>query len=87
MMLKVEYQSGKLQKPLTPKHRVFANLSYETQPTNKGGLWKFDATYNWLGEQRFSSTTQSPEAFRLFSVFALIFYFKRSGYQGVFRSV
>ena len=54
-----------MEKPLTPKHRVFANLSYETEPTNKGGLWKFDATYNWLGEQRFSSTTQSPEAFRL----------------------
>ena len=63
--VKTQYQSGKLQKPLTPKHRVFANASYETQPSTKGGLWKFDATYNWLGEQRFSSTTQSPEAFRL----------------------
>ncbi len=63
--VKVEYNSGKLEKPLTPKHRIFVNLSYETEPTNKGGLWKFDATYNWLGEQRFSSTTQSPEAFRL----------------------
>jgi len=63
--VKTQYQSGKLQKPLTPKHRVFANASYETQPSTKGGLWKFDATYNWIGEQRFSSTRQSPEAFRL----------------------
>jgi len=63
--VKTQYQSGKLQKPLTPKHRVFANASYETQPSTKGGLWKFDATYNWIGEQRFSSTMQSPEAFRL----------------------
>lgn len=63
--VKTQYQSGKLQKPLTPKHRVFANASYETQTSTKGGLWKFDATYNWIGEQRFSSTMQSPEAFRL----------------------
>ena len=63
--VKTQYQSGKLQKPLTPKHRVFANASYETQTSTKGALWKFDATYNWIGEQRFSSTMQSPEAFRL----------------------
>lgn len=63
--VKTQYQSGKLQKPLTPKHRVFANASYETQTSTKGSLWKFDATYNWIGEQRFSSTMQSPEAFRL----------------------
>ena len=63
--VKTQYQSGKLQKPLTPKHRIFANASYETQLSTKGGLWKFDATYNWIGKQRFSSTMQSPEAFRL----------------------
>jgi outer membrane receptor for ferrienterochelin and colicin len=63
--VKTQYQSGKLRKPLTPKHRVFANASYETQTSTKGALWKFDATYNWIGEQRFSSTMQSPEAFRL----------------------
>ena len=63
--VKTQYQIGKLQKPLTPKHRIFANASYETQLSTKGGLWKFDATYNWIGEQRFSSTMQSPEAFRL----------------------
>lgn len=65
--VKVQYNSGKLEKPLTPRHRVFANVSYETKPSTKGGLWKFDATYNWIGQQRFSSTTQSPEAFRLSS--------------------
>ena len=63
--VKTQYQSGKLQKPLTPKHRIFANASYETQLSTKGGFWKFDTTYNWIGEQRFSSTMQSPEAFRL----------------------
>lgn len=63
--VKTQYKSGKLQKPLTPKHRIFTNVSYETIPTKYGGLWKFDLTYNWIGEQRLSSTVQSPQAFRL----------------------
>ena len=28
--VKTQYNSGKLARPLTPKHRVFANASYET---------------------------------------------------------
>ena len=63
--VKTQYQSGVLQKPLIPNHRIFANISYETEPTTKGGLWKFDISFNWLSKQRFSSTLQSPEAFRL----------------------
>ena len=50
------YLSGKKQTPLTPNHRFFANASYETSQTVKGGNWKFDATYNYVGEQRFAST-------------------------------
>ncbi len=49
------YLSGKKQSPLTPNHRFFANASYETHQGAKGGNWKFDATYNYLGEQRFAS--------------------------------
>ena len=49
------YLSGKKQTPLTPNHRFFANASYQTSQTAKGGLWKFDATFNYLGEQRFAS--------------------------------
>lgn len=63
--VKTQYKSGKLEKPLTPNQRIFTNISYETAPTSKGGLWKFDATFNWLSQQRFSSTMQSPEAYRL----------------------
>ncbi|TVZ57696.1 outer membrane cobalamin receptor [Flavobacteriaceae bacterium MAR_2010_105] len=63
--VKTQYNSGKLEKPLTPRHRVFANASYETQETKKKGLWKFDMTYNWLGEQRFSSTASNPTQYRL----------------------
>ena len=59
------YNSGKLQKPLTPQHRIFANASYETKINNKGAQWKFDATYNWLGEQRFANTNISAPQFQL----------------------
>ncbi len=50
------YRGGKKQTPMTPNHRFFANVSYETHPTANGGNWKLDATYNFVGEQRFAST-------------------------------
>jgi outer membrane receptor for ferrienterochelin and colicin len=59
------YKNGKQVKPLTPKHRLFANASYETVAKDNGSQWKFDATYNWLGEQRFASTVSNPAAYRL----------------------
>ncbi|MFD0989117.1 TonB-dependent receptor domain-containing protein [Mariniflexile jejuense] len=64
--VKTQYQSGKLEKPLTPKHRFFANASYETPVhENKTGHWRFDATFNWLGAQRFSSTESNPVQYQL----------------------
>ncbi|MRT16961.1 TonB-dependent receptor [Vitellibacter sp. q18] len=54
--VETSYLSGKKQTPLTPKHRFFANASFQTHQTAKGGNWKFDATFNYLGEQRFAST-------------------------------
>lgn len=63
--VKTQYISGKLEKPLTPKHRLFANVSYETATKENSAQWKFDATYNWLGEQRFSSTTTNPIQYQL----------------------
>jgi outer membrane receptor for ferrienterochelin and colicins len=63
--VKTQYSSGKLEKPLTPKHRVFANVSYQTVQKESGSQWKFDTTYNWLSEQRFSSTASSPIQFQL----------------------
>jgi len=63
--VQTQYNSEKLEKPLTPKHRLFANASYETRILENGSQWKFDATYNWLGEQRFSSTTTNPVQYKL----------------------
>ncbi|UKM64870.1 TonB-dependent receptor [Flavobacteriaceae bacterium GSB9] len=62
--VKTDYNSGKLEKPLVPKHRIFANIGYETAIKNNS-KWKFDATFNWLGQQRLSSTEDSPEQYRL----------------------
>lgn len=63
--VKTTYNSGNLERPLTPNHRIFANASYETKQKENGANWKFDATYNWLGEQRFASTAASPAEFQL----------------------
>ncbi len=35
------------------------------QEQNKQAPWKFDATYNWLSEQRYPDTSLSPEAYQL----------------------
>lgn len=63
--IKTQYNSGKLEKPLTPQHRIFGNISYHTKIKENLAQWKFDATYNWLGEQRFSSTAHSSIQYRL----------------------
>ena len=63
--VQTQYNSGKLEKPLIPKHRLFANASYETYGKEFGQQWKFDATYNWLGSQRFSSTATNPVSYQL----------------------
>ncbi|MEZ4792023.1 MAG: TonB-dependent receptor [Gelidibacter sp.] len=65
--VKTQYNSGKLEKPLTPKHRFFANASYQTHQKDNGANWKFDATYNWVGEQRFPSTATNPVQYQLLS--------------------
>ncbi|WP_138433252.1 TonB-dependent receptor [Winogradskyella algicola] len=63
--VKTDYNSGELEKPLVPKHRVFANAAYETDQKDNGAQWKFDATYNWLDSQRFPSTTLSDIEYQL----------------------
>jgi len=64
--VEVDYKSGRLQKPLIPEHRFFANASYETKASEAlKGIWKFDATFNWLGKQRFSNTQSNPAIYRL----------------------
>jgi outer membrane receptor for ferrienterochelin and colicins len=63
--VQTDYTSGRLEKPLMPQHRVFANASYETKVKANGAQWKFDATYNWLSSQRFPNTDLSAVQLRL----------------------
>ena len=63
--IQTDYKVGRRTRPLTPEHRLFANLGYEIKGKNSEAPWKFDATYNWLSEQRFPDTSLSPEEFQL----------------------
>ena len=65
--VQTQFTKGQLEKTLTPKHRWFANVAYETPDTheNKHSQWKFDVTFNWLGEQRLPSTATNPLPYRL----------------------
>ena len=60
-----DYKSGNLQKPLQPKNRFFANVSYETPLEENGSQWKFDTTFNYIGKQRLPDTDSNPIAYQL----------------------
>ncbi|GHE23686.1 TonB-dependent receptor domain-containing protein [Sphingobacterium griseoflavum] len=58
--VQTDYQSGRLQKPLTAKHRGFVNMAY-----NLHSGWSFDYTFNVVGRKRLPSTLENPPAYRL----------------------
>lgn len=60
-----DYKLGNLANPLQAEERFFTNISYETETKENGAKWKFDTTFNWLGEQRLPSTQSNPEIYRL----------------------
>ena len=61
-----DYKDRKLTKALLAKNRVLANVSYQTHfLNNKGGRWKFDATWNWTGKQRLPNTSTNPSQYQL----------------------
>ncbi|MDA8893454.1 TonB-dependent receptor [Flavobacteriaceae bacterium] len=63
--IETDYFSGKLSKPLTPNHRLFANISYETKKIDNIKQWKFDLTYNFIGEQRLPDTSTNSVEYQL----------------------
>ena len=60
--VRVDYREGRLERPLTPRNRLFVNAGYSTLAKDNGSQWKFDLTYNWLDSQRFPSTQGNPPA-------------------------
>ncbi|MCL6461530.1 MAG: TonB-dependent receptor [Flavobacterium micromati] len=65
--VRTDYISGTFQNPLQAKHRFFSNLEYETHIKEKGQQWKFDFTFNWIGQQRLPNTMSNPDKDRLAS--------------------
>ncbi len=55
------YDSGNLSKPLQPQNRFFVNLSGKTPKET----WRFDTTYNFIGEQRLPSTERKTKGYNL----------------------
>ncbi len=58
--VQTDYLSGTFQKPLQAKNRFFGNLEYETASFGSPKQWKFDFTYNWIGEQQLPNTQSNP---------------------------
>ena len=59
---------GRLKNPLTPSDRLFFNLSYNGPMNENGRSWKYDFTFNHIGEQRIPSTQDNPQQYRLPSI-------------------
>lgn len=59
--VKSTYNYELLDKPFVPKHRIMANISYNTYME----IWKFDFTTNWFGQSRIPSTVLSPTEYQL----------------------
>ena len=60
-----DFKSGNLEKPIQPKNRFFANLSYETELQENDAQWKFDLTFNSIGKQRLPNTSSNPVQYQL----------------------
>ncbi|MCL7753729.1 TonB-dependent receptor [Polaribacter sp. Z022] len=64
--ISTDYKSGNLQKPIQPKNRFFANLSYEThKEEGEEKQWKFDVTFNSISKQRLPNTAVNPIQYQL----------------------
>ncbi len=54
--IKTDFNDGSKTKPLTPKNRIIANISYVTNFDK----WKFDLTGHWFEQSRLPSTAIMP---------------------------
>ena len=56
---------GRLKNPLTPSDRFFFNVAYNGPTNDKGKNWKYDFTFNRVGQQRLPSTETNPYEYQL----------------------
>ena len=62
--VQTDYESGRLDKPLTPSNRFFLNLDYRTKPNSKNQQWRTDLTYHFIGEQRLPDNKRDGVGYR-----------------------
>ena len=58
--VRTTYGTEFLARPLSARHRAFANMAYSTK-----NLWSFDITWNWQGSKRIPGTESNTEPYRL----------------------
>ena len=58
--VRTTYGDEFLPRPLTARHRAFANMAYATK-----NHWSLDLTWNWQGSKRIPNTESNPEPYRL----------------------
>ena len=63
--ISTDFITGNLQKPMQPKNRFFANISFETEVKENNAHWRFDVTYNNIGDQRLPNTASNPAQYQL----------------------
>ena len=56
---------GRLRNPLTPSDRIFFNIAYNGSTNDNGKSWKYDLTFNHVGQQRLPSTETNPSEYQL----------------------
>ncbi|PDH47785.1 MAG: TonB-dependent receptor, partial [Bacteroidetes bacterium MED-G13] len=56
---------GRLRNPLTPSDRIFFNIAYSGSTNDNGKNWKYDLTFNHVGQQRLPSTETNPSEYQL----------------------
>ena len=59
---------GRLKNPLTPSDRIFFNVAYNGPTNDKGKNWKYDLTFNHVGEQRLPSTETNPSEYQILEI-------------------
>ena len=58
--VKTTYDGNLLQRPLQPRKRAFAQLSYQSTPNALGAQWRWAATYHGVGSQRLVANVRNP---------------------------
>ena len=63
-IVSIDYKSGRKQKQLVPKNRMFLNLSWNSIKKRNNQQWKYDLTIHNIGTQRLVENNITPNVFK-----------------------